>query len=430
MNKDLPEGWKWIKLGDIAFEVSDRIDSPSESGLERFVGLEHMDSESLTVKRWGSTEDVTSAMKLFKKGDMLFARRNAYLKRASMATFDGVCSGDAIVLRQKNAEYVNGLLPLILNTENLWEFAIANASGSMSKRVKWRDLATFEIPLPPKEEQRSIADILWAAEDYIVKNEKLVDETESYKKILMRELFTKGIGHNKFKDTERGKIPEEWEVERLGAVLVDIKYGTSVKANSDDKGSPVLGIPNILGGKIDETSLKCVVLSELEKQNLMLKNGDILLVRTNGNPSYIGRCALFENKKGTWVYASYLIRIRVDSKRVIPKFLAKFLQSERVRRQFLSLARTSAGNYNINSEDIRSIIIYLPNLQEQCRIVEIFSELDDTIQKAQENVNKIKELKKILLNQFLNGGLETAISINQHGKQVGKQIVYETQVSE
>ncbi|MDP3105181.1 MAG: restriction endonuclease subunit S, partial [Candidatus Methanoperedens sp.] len=218
MNKDLQDGWKWVKLGDIAFEVSDRIDNPSESGLERFVGLEHMDSESLTVKRWGSTDDVTSAMKLFKKGDMLFARRNAYLKRASMATFDGVCSGDAIVLRQKNEVYVKGLLPLILNMEKLWEFAIANASGSMSKRVKWRDLATFEIPLPPKEEQRRIADMLWAAEDCIVKNEKLVEMTEIYKKTLMNELLTKGIGHEDFKGTEIGKIPQDWKVGELGDV--------------------------------------------------------------------------------------------------------------------------------------------------------------------------------------------------------------------
>ena len=127
--------WQIIKLGDIAYEISDRVDNPSQSGLEHFVGLEHLESGSLSIRRWGNTEDVASAMKLFKQGDTLFARRNAYLKRASMVTFDGVCSGDAIVLRENREMIVEGFLPLILNTGALWNYAIANAAGSMSKEL-------------------------------------------------------------------------------------------------------------------------------------------------------------------------------------------------------------------------------------------------------------------------------------------------------
>src|SRR2546421_11599313 len=106
-------------------------------------------------------------MKLFKQRDTLFARRNAYLRRASMVMFDGVCSGDAIVLRENREMIVEGFLPLILNTDALWNYAIANAAGSMSKRVKWRDLAEYEFPFPPLDEQRRIADILWAADEVI-----------------------------------------------------------------------------------------------------------------------------------------------------------------------------------------------------------------------------------------------------------------------
>ena len=114
-----------VRLGDLAYEVSERVANPSESGYERFVGLEHLDSGSLYVNRWGSTSDVKSSMKLFKKGDILFARRNTYLKRASVADFDGVCSGDIIVLREYDTT-IKGITLLIMNLEKFWDFTISN----------------------------------------------------------------------------------------------------------------------------------------------------------------------------------------------------------------------------------------------------------------------------------------------------------------
>ena len=95
MSDSAPYGWKSVKLDGVAEERSDRIDNPSKSGYDRFVGLEHLISGELTVRRWGGTADLLSAMKLFKNGDILIARRNAYLKRASRVEFNGVCSGDA-----------------------------------------------------------------------------------------------------------------------------------------------------------------------------------------------------------------------------------------------------------------------------------------------------------------------------------------------
>ncbi len=131
--------WQTVKLGEVAYEVSERVDNPSTSGYDRFVGLENFVSGDFKISSWGSTNDLISAMKFFKAGDTLFARRNAYLKRVSMADFDGICSGDAIVLRN-NEKMIDGFLPLILNTDHFWNYAIANAAGSMSKRVRVEDL--------------------------------------------------------------------------------------------------------------------------------------------------------------------------------------------------------------------------------------------------------------------------------------------------
>ena len=144
---------KWIKtkLFDLAEEISEREDNPGESEYDRFVGLEHFVSGDLKIKKWTTTEGLTSAAKVFKAGDVLFARRNAYLRRASMVDFDGLCSGDAFVLRENHKKIVPGFLSFILNSDKLWDFANANAAGTMSKRVKWRDLGNYEILLPTKD---------------------------------------------------------------------------------------------------------------------------------------------------------------------------------------------------------------------------------------------------------------------------------------
>ena len=89
--------WVLTRLGELAEDISKRVDNPSESEYDRFVGLGNFVSGDLKIKSWETTEGLASSAKAFKSGDILFARRNAYLRRASMVDFDGCCSGDAFV---------------------------------------------------------------------------------------------------------------------------------------------------------------------------------------------------------------------------------------------------------------------------------------------------------------------------------------------
>lgn len=100
--------WKLTKLGELADEISVRVDNPSKSKYDRFVGLEHFVSGDIKIKNWGTTENLVSSTKAFQKGDILFARRNAYLRRASLVEFDGCCSGDAFVFRENHDKVVPG----------------------------------------------------------------------------------------------------------------------------------------------------------------------------------------------------------------------------------------------------------------------------------------------------------------------------------
>ena len=92
--------WSPTKLGDLATDLSKRVDNPSKSEYDRFVSLRSFVSGDIKIKFWDSTEGLASSAKAFQAGDILFARRNAYLRRASLVDFDGCCSGDAFVLRE------------------------------------------------------------------------------------------------------------------------------------------------------------------------------------------------------------------------------------------------------------------------------------------------------------------------------------------
>lgn len=165
-----------IKIKDLANEISERVDNPKESGIERFVGLEHYDSGEVKITRFGSTAKLDSSMKLFKKGDILIARRNVYLKRAGLAEFDGLTSGDSIVLRPKN-EIGQTLLPFIFNTSDFWNFANKYADGSMSKRLSPKQLMEYEITIfEDEDKQIKTGEILWAIFNTVESYGKLISQ--------------------------------------------------------------------------------------------------------------------------------------------------------------------------------------------------------------------------------------------------------------
>jgi type I restriction enzyme S subunit len=187
--KLVKSNWTPTKLGELAAEISKRVDNPGSSKYDRFVGLGNFVSGDIKIKTWETTDNLTSSAKAFKAGDILFARRNAYLRRASMVDFDGCCSGDAFVLRENNDKVVPGFLAFLLNSDALWDYANSNAAGTMSKRVKWRDLAEYEFLLPPKDQQTKLAELLWAMDDVIERGHLLNENLNLLKQSQLKEVF-------------------------------------------------------------------------------------------------------------------------------------------------------------------------------------------------------------------------------------------------
>ncbi len=387
--------WQLVKLGDIAYETSDRVDNPSQSGFECFVGLEHLESGNLTVNRWGNTEDVTSAMKLFKQGDTLFARRNAYLKRASMVTFDGVCSGDAIVLRENREMVVEGFLPLILNTDDLWNYAIANAAGSMSKRVKWRNLAEYKFALPPKDEQRRIADILWAADEVILKTKFLQEQIQSYKQTLMQSLFDPHMLEREGKSSKLVPLAE------VVTYASDGPFGSKLKTEHyTSEGVRVIRLQNIGEGSFEDADKAYISNSYYHDLiRYTVKPGDIIVAGLGDEAHALGRACLIPKDLGISVNKADCFCLRANTSIIDQEYLLFFLNSLYARNQVNQLVQGTT-RARINVSNLKSIMAIVPDRESQAKVCHILKSLETTYAEVLSNI-QIKRNLAVKLREHL-----------------------------
>ena len=159
--------WKRVTLRDVVRHITDRVD-PETSGLERFLAGEHIPSTSLTITSWGVVgEDPIGPMfyKRFKPGHVLYVSRRTYLRKVAVPEFEGITGEKTFVLETTDpSELLQEFLPFVLSNERFHEYAVANSRGSVNPYLNWGELSNYEFPLPPVEEQKRIADLLWAIE--------------------------------------------------------------------------------------------------------------------------------------------------------------------------------------------------------------------------------------------------------------------------
>jgi len=390
--------WKLTKLGDLAIEISTRVDNPSQSGIERFVGLKHFISGNLKIKNWSKTENLISSTKAFEKGDILFARRNAYLRRASIVEFDGVCSGDAFVLRENYEKIVPGFLAFVVNSNSLWDFANSNSAGTMSKRVKWRDLSEYEFLLPPKDQQAQLAELLWAVDKVIEKELEVLKTSNSLIDRKMEYFFIKGNGCKKNKNFTSYIIPAHWNVEKMEDIA-NVEYGISKSVANNT--NPEIGWQIITGANIKlDGSFDMEKKRYIEKpsnERFLLQEGDLLFNWRSGSPEHIGKTAIFD-LKDSYTYASFILRIRCGEK-LNNKYLFYYLNFLR-KKEFFTKNISKQVNFKINATVFRSIEIPVPQRVEQEKILLILESLNSTIKTVKSRIFTSKSLQKSLINQI------------------------------
>ncbi|MHB9011340.1 MAG: restriction endonuclease subunit S [Ignavibacteriaceae bacterium] len=161
---------KWIehRFDEIAFSISERVE-PTNTDLEIYVGLEHLDSESIHIRRFGKRSDVKGTKLKVYPGDIIFGRRRAYQRKAAIANFEGFCSAHALVLRANPKVIEPKLFPFFLHSDAFMNRAVDISVGSLSPTINWGTLKKEKFLLPPKDQQAKIAELLWAADRMIEK---------------------------------------------------------------------------------------------------------------------------------------------------------------------------------------------------------------------------------------------------------------------
>lgn len=378
-------GWTTVAFGDAVRQVKDKVD-PDDSGLERYVAGEHMDTDDLRLRRWGDIGDgyLGPAFHMrFKPGHVLYGSRRTYLRKVAVADFEGITANTTYVLESKDPSVLlPELLPFIMQTEAFNQHSVRESKGSVNPYVNFSDLAWYEFALPPIEEQRRLAEVLQAVEAAKESGQALTNIV-----VAATAAFAECFIQQNPPDTA------------LDAVLDSIAYGTSERASNQKVGLPVLRIPNVVRGAIILEDLKWIEMNKEDEERYRVDDGDVLIVRTNGNPDYVGRCVVARQLPGTFAYASYLIRLRTEPDRLVPEFLTAMLNAPTIRRTMRGSIRSSAGNYNLNTKGIRSQRIPLPSIGEQEAFLRVYAAIGSGAARTSKRVSELRRLQCSLLEE-------------------------------
>jgi type I restriction enzyme S subunit len=373
--------WRKVKFGDVVQLSKARSQDPLADGIERYVGLEHLEPGDLRIRTWGNVADGVTFTSVFQPGQVLFGKRRAYQRKVAVADFSGVCSGDIYVLETKDAILLlPELLPFICQTDAFFDHAVGTSAGSLSPRTNWTSLADFEFLLAPLPEQTRILELLKAIEYASAALQGIGASADRLIRALLSDVLNR-----------------EWPIVDLGSVVHGTQYGLSINAGSEGQ-YPMLRMMNLEEGLCVENDIKFVDLNDKDFKSYRLVHGDVLFNRTNSY-ELVGRTGVYE-LEGDHVFASYLVRIKTLPEKLEPKFLTLYLNSDFGRRQVLAYATKAVSQANVNASNLLRVRLPLPPLEEQQRLLEEIEKAKLAEKAALARRSSSEEMKKLLLAEI------------------------------
>ena len=377
------------KLKDFAQDVSIAVKDAQSSPFDRFVGLEHYDSGEPVITRYTDTSLLSSSVKEFHANDILIARRNVYLRRAGIAFFDGLTSGDSIVLSiYDDCEQRTGIpkadaikiIPFILNSNLFWAYANKHADGMNSKRISKEMLYDYEFTLPSLAEQRVLADKLWAAYHLKESYRKLLASTQEMVKSQFIEMF--------------GKATERVALSSLCDTFID---GDWIEAkDQSDSGIRLIQTGNVGVGVYKDKEDKARYISEETFTRLNCTEvfeGDILISRL---PDPVGRACSIPGGLGKSITAVDCTIIRLNEK-VLPKYFISFTNTPDYAMQIKKVL-SGTTRLRVSRANLGKIQVPLPSKDEQQRFVEIANQADKSEFELRKSIESIDAVIKSMIN--------------------------------
>ena len=412
---EIPSEWEVKKLKDLGNSVIGLTYSPDDL-VDGCNGTLVLKSSNIRNNRivFDDNKYVNKDIQeklIVKENDILICSRNGSKELiGKCALIDKKAEGSSFgafmtVYRSKYNKYLFNVF-----TSYMFKRQIYNNLGATINQITTDNLNNFKIIVPTIKEQEKISSILSTVDEQIDNVDVLIKKNKELKKGLMQTLLTKGIGHTKFKKTEIGEIPEEWEVVKFFDFvdkIIDFRGRTPKKLGMDwgNGNIQALSANNVKMGEID-FSLECYLASEELYKKWMSGNelaiGDILMTME----APLGNIALVPDER-KYILSQRVIALKTREF-INNKFMKYMLMSDVVQNQLdkLSTGTTAKG---INQKNLARVYVKIPVIQEQEKIASILSEVDKKIEEYENKKQKLEELKKGLMQQLLTGMIRVTV---------------------
>lgn len=350
-------GWKRVKFGEMAEQIAERVE-PTPADGKTYVGLEHLESGSLTVRRWGAEVALIGTKLRMRKGDILFAKRNAYLRRVAIAPHDGLFSAHGMVLRARPEAVLPDFLPFFMQSDLFMDRAEQISVGSLSPTINWGTLKDQEFTLPPLEEQRRLCRALQQWQRCADQLRSAASAAFQIRDALRVRLF----------ELTRETVP----LEQCISFLTSGSRGWS-RFYADD-GDIFLRVGNLNSAtvQLNMSSVQRVAApNDMEAERTEVREGDVLLGITG--EAGLGLVALTRDLDGRAFISQHIAMIRPRAERFDGRFIAHALAGPHGQRQIAVYNQPGAksGMTLIDVRRLRVPNLPLPEQQAQADLLDI-----------------------------------------------------------
>ncbi|MDN5299469.1 MAG: type restriction enzyme subunit [Clostridiales bacterium] len=399
-------GWQTQKLEDI-IEINPRSEKLDDDTEVTFLGMADVSNEGrILIRNTKVYSEVSKGFTSFKENDVLLAKITPCFENGKRALATNLTNGYGYGSTEFHVLRGNyRLIPeYIYQYVSMYDFMTrgeANMTGSAGqKRVPTDFVKSYEIPVPPLPEQKKIANILSAVDGHIDEVDSMIQDLKELKKGLMQKLLTEGIGHTEFKDSEVGRIPEDWDVKLLGEVI-KLQGGYAFKSKKfQDVGINVLRISNVKEGYLDISDCAKYPLELLANlDSFKLEAHDSVIAMSGATTGKVG----YVRDHDLPIYLNQRVgRFVVKTSDIDRLYLYYSLNTEYFQTRIWDFA-IGGAQPNISGSQIESIEIQVPSIEEQKSIAYILGNVDERISLYECEMNDLNDLKKGLMQQLLTG---------------------------
>lgn len=373
--------WKSVKFEKLVFNVSERVE-PNDTSIDKYIGLEHLDSGKLKIERYGLPNEVIGTKLKIYKGDIIFGKRRAYQRKAAVAEFDAICSAHSMVLRANEKTILKDYLLAFIHSDLFMNRAVEISEGSLSPTIKWKTLANQQFPLPPLSEQKQIAELFQSIEAAMEQVEGQERNLLTLKNKLLTDLFTK---------QEFGTYLQSKDFETISFKDIALNISERVEPKKTEL-STYVGLEHLDAEnlKIERTGTPDDVIGT----KLKIYKGDIIFGKRR---AYLRKVAVshFDG-----IASAHSMILRAIEKNIEKDFLPYFMQSDTFMNRAVQISEGSLSP-TIKSKTLASQDFVIPKKGKQKELVALFQQFDNTRKLLKEQRIVLKNLKQKLLNEIL-----------------------------